>query len=160
MANTVIFPGEENECPKIKIVQKSLYLSQILSRGDCIKASTPLGLQFAYIYSRFLKTWQRRQPPPIFRHKKQVMESPFSQASADIIIKASSQSWPFASKDDCRAEGEMKHCKCFEVFTMLVPVWCSRPSVFVGTAFDEWKEPIWMKRWWWKISFGISNPRF
>lgn len=34
----------------------------------------------------------------------------------------------------------MKHCGCFEVFSMLVPVWWSRPSVLVGTAFDKWKK--------------------
>ena len=90
------------------------------------------------VYLRFFKTRQR--PFSNASNKKeQVTESLFSQALVVIIIKAGTiltfcfQRWLSGWG------GEMKHCECFEVFSVLVPVRWSRPSVLVGTAFDKWR---------------------
>lgn len=135
------------------LINKKIWKGHFISK----RLLTP-GLQYTYIYVRFLRL---DEDPP----SSNIQECWCIRIACNICNKYDkwwnlslhklwlvstlkpAQSWPFASKDDRQTEGEMKHGKCFEVFTILVPVWWSRPSVFVGTASDKWKKKIiWMMK--------------
>lgn len=68
------------------------------------------------------------------------MESHLTEASVGIVIKASTI-LTFCSKDDCLAEGQMKHCEWFEVFTVVVL------CLFEEADFQHlWDQPLIKKK--------------